>query len=173
MIFALFESMTTKEADALLHGFLESGKPAIEAIRRVSSETGGILLDYRFDTLSESLKWFVRQVSGKNVPVSSSEPEWVRKAHKHGFFELEDKCKVIVSNAAFYLGETFVQMNEELNWGIGNPESIQRNFPVVTGFQRHHELAPLLVIENVFLKILGDGVPLGAVAPFPEFRRLF
>jgi hypothetical protein len=159
MDFALIESMTPNEANAILHGFLESEKPAIEAMRVHSCNTD-TCLNYRLDTLTESLKWFLRQVKVKNVPVPSTEPSWIQHAHKNGLYEFDEVSKTNVLHAAFYLGESFVQANEKLKWAIGNPEMIQKNMPVVTGFQRGHELAPLMVVENVFLRILGDRVPL-------------
>jgi hypothetical protein len=41
-----------------------------------------------------------------------------------------------------------------LHWSIGNPEFVKKNMPVVTGFKSEVELAPIMVVENIYSRIL-------------------
>jgi hypothetical protein len=45
------------------------------------------------------------------------------------------------------------------SWAVGDPEYIEKNMPVVAGFRGGMELAPMMVCENSFAAILGDGEP--------------
>jgi hypothetical protein len=44
----------------------------------------------------------------------------------------------------------------ELRWALGHPDYLYRNMPVIAGFRDGDELPPLVVVENVFTRILVD-----------------
>jgi hypothetical protein len=46
-----------------------------------------------------------------------------------------------------------------MRWATGNVEYLEQNMPVVAGFRLNQELPPLVIIENVFGRILGDEAP--------------
>ena len=158
MDFNFFESLTCEESQAFLERFIICEREAVESMHELSCKAG-IFLDYQLDSLSHNLKWFLGMVRIKRIPVPENEPEWVRQFHKDGLVHFEEDSKSLVLRAAFYLGETFVRFNSKLSWAVGNPEFIQKNMPVVTGFQSGRELATIMVLENVFLRILGDAAP--------------
>lgn len=43
--------------------------------------------------------------------------------------------------------------------GAGDPEYVEKNMPVVAGFLSGDEMAPMMVVANLFARILGDGAP--------------
>ncbi len=93
------------------------------------------------------------------VPVPDTEPKWVRDFHKQGLTEFAEESKVLILRAAYYLGESFTRASGALSWTIGNAELIEKNIPVISGFRSGTEMAPMMVCENVFGRILSGGVP--------------
>jgi hypothetical protein len=158
MNFELFESMTPEEAKDHLEGFLATERVALQQMEP-AAKAAGIALDYSLATLPAFLKWLTGHLHIVRVPVPESEPDWVRNYHKDGFITFTDESKYLILRAAYYLGECFVRSNKALRWAVGNPEFIEKNMPVVTGFRFDKELAPMMVCENLFMRILGDGAP--------------
>jgi hypothetical protein len=157
MDLAFFESMKTEEAQEYLSEFLALEKSALDTMFALSVQDG-VALDYQLARLSSTLKWFLAQVTFSKRPVPLSEPIWIRQNEDDGFIEFDEGSKLLVLRASYYMGETFVQANKKLKWAVGRPDFVQKNMPVITGFLRSHELAPIMVVENVFLRILGDGL---------------
>jgi hypothetical protein len=84
-----------------------------------------------------------------------SVPEWIRSTpeYERGLFEFDEDSKNLICFVAYYLGECFVRNYSQLRWATGNAEYAEANMPVVTGFKREIELAPMLVLENLFRRI--------------------
>ncbi len=154
MDYDYFQNMSQDEAQQFLREFLENGQRNLEAWRATAA-TDGVTLDYSLNTLSKALKWFLKHVHGAHVPLSEDIPVWVRQVHPGGFEFSEDSAKVIFA-AAYYLGECFARLSG-MRWTIGNQEFMECNMPVVAGFQPTDELPPLVVVENMYAAILGDG----------------
>jgi hypothetical protein len=157
MDYEFFHSMTQDEAHACLNGFLNSEKQALEELKS-DALNDGVNLDYSLSSLADVLKWLMKRVRVHRIPVPADEPHWIRQAHHKGLIEFDDNSRVIILRAAYYLGECFARL-PRMRWTTGNAEYLQNNMPVVAGFRLNQELPPLVVIENVFARILGDGVP--------------
>ena len=117
------------------------------------------MLNYSLDSLADVLKWMMAQVQVTRIPVPATEPWWIRQAHEDGLIEFLDDSKPVVLRAGYYLGECFVRNEPALRWTIGAPEFAEKNMPAVAGFPGKHEMAPVMVCENVFSRILGDRAP--------------
>ena len=74
-----------------------------------------------------------------------------------GLYSFDDFSKVLVLRASYYLGECFVRNYNNLSWNIGLTHTAVVNMPVITGFKKKIELAPILVCENL-LRRLVEGV---------------
>jgi len=158
MDFQYFEQITYDEANGYLQNFLSiEEKHADEMLKDASNE--GLEIDYSIESLPNILGWLVNKM--KTIPTSSDEslPKWIKECDSYlrGLVEFDDTSKIAIIRAAYYTGECFVKSSKKLHWGIGNPETALANMPVVKGFKNDMELAPLLMIENLFMRILCDG----------------
>jgi hypothetical protein len=159
MNFELFEAMTPIKAQEHLQYFLDTESKAVEAMRP-AIEKAGLTLDYSVASLAPILKWFFQKIEAVRVPVPDTEPDWIRQAHQEGLIEFPEESKYLILRAAYYLGETFVRTHQSLRWTTGNPEFIEKNMPVVSGFQTGVEMAPQMIMENLAIRILGSNAPL-------------
>jgi hypothetical protein len=158
MNFALFDAMSPEEAREHLQGFLATESVATEALT-AGAKQGGVLADFSVGSLPSVLRWIMGNVRIVRVPVPATEPEWIRDWHKDGLIDFDEESKYWMLRAAYYLGECFVRSYPSLRWGIGDPEYIEKNMPVVAGFLSGTEMAPMMIVENLFSRILGDGAP--------------
>jgi hypothetical protein len=158
MNFDFFDSLSASDAHEHLQGFLDTEHAAIMSLSS-AAEQAGILMDFSIATLPSVLKWILTSVRIFRVPVPATEPAWVQQAHKGGLIDFPSESKYMILRAAYYLGECFVRSNGALRWTIGDSEYVQKNMPVVAGFRSGEEMAPMMVCENVFGRILGDGAP--------------
>ena len=53
------------------------------------------------------------------------------------------------------MGQAMVLRGEGLRWSTGNPLIAEKNMPVVSGF-RVSEMAPILIVENLFSRIIRE-----------------
>jgi hypothetical protein len=85
-------------------------------------------------------------------------PEWIRSSppYRSDLFQFDDPSKDLVVQGGFYLGETFVRSFEPLSWTTGEAGLAQENMPVVGGFRDGDELPALLVVNNLFRRVLID-----------------
>lgn len=75
-------------------------------------------------------------------------------------FDFDEASKSIILAGAYYLGETFVRTFRQLRWATGNTEYLEGNMPVVTLFNHNIEMAPIMVVENMFSRVIsGMGEP--------------
>jgi hypothetical protein len=153
MNFAIFESMSQEEAAEHLAAFVGSERCALRAMEGAAAQAGAPL-NYALASPPAVLKWFLSNVEAIRVPVPESEPPWVREFHKDGFVDFPEQSKYMILRAGYYLGECFVRAEARLSWGTGDRESVERNMPVVSGFRGGSEMAPVMVCENVFARIL-------------------
>jgi hypothetical protein len=155
MDYDYFQKMSPEEAQRFLREFLDNGNRNQEAWRATAA-TDGVALDYSLNTLPKALKWFLTHVHGVHVPLSEDIPVWVRQVHPQGGFEFSEDSAKVVFAVAYYLSECFARLSG-MRWAIGNQEFMECNMPVVAGFQPTDELPPLVVVENMYAAILGDG----------------
>jgi hypothetical protein len=154
--------MSPEEAREHLQGFLEAERATMDVMVPASAQVG-VKMNYSLETLPSVLKWILSNVTIVRVPVPASEPAWVREFHKEGLVDFPEESKYLILRAAFYLGECFVRSNRALSWSVGSTDRVEKNMPVVSGFRHDKEMAPMMVCENVFGAILGDGKPDSAI----------
>ena len=158
MDYEFFHSLSLEDARAYLNRFLDVEAQAIQEMTKAARQHG-LALDYSLGCLADVLAWFLTMVHAKRVPPPPSEPDWIRQAHTDGIVEFDDPSRVTLLRAAYYLGECFVRSHRALYWTTGNPMSMERHMPVVAGFRKRQELAPLMIAENSFSRALDAPKP--------------
>jgi hypothetical protein len=155
MKFTSFESLGKDEAAALLDDFLRTGMDRTENFASAARQQG-IEANFDVNTLPAVMRWVLAQVRTVPTAADPTVPEWIAETdvYKRGLFKFGDESAPPVLQAAYYFGECFVRSFVGLGWSIGDIETAQQNMPVVAGFDHQMELAPILVTQNVFRRIL-------------------
>lgn len=164
MKFSIFEAMSKEEAQEYLEEFLAFGeKRGIEILAKNLHFT--IDLDFSIDSLPVVLKTLVPLLKKVTRALDPNVPEFIRHTqdYQEGLFDFDEHSNSIVLAAAFYLGEVFVRRSARLCWATGNTDYREGNMPVVVNFRDNLEMAPLLVIENLFRRIIKDPDRLGDI----------
>jgi len=151
MRFSVFKAMSDQEAQEYLNEFLAFGKDrGMTTLEENLHFT--VDLDFTIELLPAVFKDLVPIL--KTIPrdPDPNVPEFIRNNddYRKGLFDFDDTSNTIVLAAAYYLGETFVRRFPQLKWATGNPDYLEGNMPVVTGFKFKKELAPILISENIF-----------------------
>jgi hypothetical protein len=157
MDYEFFHSLAPDEALALLNDFIESQGKSVERMKSTAA-TDGVALDYSSTSLANVLKWMMKGVRIRRLPVPPEEPDWIRQAHRDGLIDFDDDSRSVILCAAYYLGESFAR-RPGMRWATGDAAYLHKNMPVVAGFHLDQELPPMVVIRNVFARVLGDGAP--------------
>jgi hypothetical protein len=156
--YEFFHSLTAEAAQTYLDRFLEVEREAVNGLVPVAAKEG-CNMDYSLQTLGDFLKWMVKKVRVDRVPVPDEVPSWIRQAHPDGLTEFDEDSKTIILRAGYYLGECFARL-PGLRWATGDPEYMEKHMPVVAGFRHGLELPPLVVVKNMFARIVGSGCPI-------------
>lgn len=158
MDFRFFDALTHEGAIAYLNRFLEiEGRAFTMMAEQVVYRD--LEMDFSLPSISRLMKGIYGQLKARSVPIPESEPTWIRRAHQGGLIEFDDESNVLIMRAGYYFGESFVRASDGLVWGIGRSSTAERNMPVVKTFKHDLELAPVLVAENLFLRV-ARGSPL-------------
>jgi len=149
MRYDLFEAMSIEEASNVLDEFAHRG-PEILKAERIQYDTVSL------SELPEELLKIGLRLTTVPVAADPSVPEFVRNTddYKEGLFEFTEDSKRLIVGAAYMLGNCFVREFTKLAWGTGNPEYATGRMPVITGFTSDEELAPLLVANNLFRRLV-------------------
>ena len=151
MRYDLFEAMSVDEASNVLDEFVHRG-PEILKTEQIKYDKVSLS-----ELPEELLKIGLRLTT---IPLASdpSVPEFVRNTddYKQGLFEFTEDSKRLIIGAAYMLGDCFVREFSKLTWGTGNPKYATGRMPVITGFATGEELAPLLVANNLFRRLVKD-----------------
>jgi hypothetical protein len=160
MDFAFLESLTKKEAETFLENYINVESKAVTTMV-AEAEKDGINADFSIKTASYVLNWMLEKIKTVTKEIDSSLPAWIRECDSYasGLVDFDEPSKVIILRASYYLGECFIRYSDRLSWATGNPDTAEQNMPVITGFMGRVEMAPMLVTENLFLRILIDGAP--------------
>ena len=156
MNFDLFDRLTPAEAEKFLESFLNmGGRTHHELAREIASED--IVPDFSLKSIVPVLSWLLRKVKITAKKENEVVPDWIRNSeiYRKSLIEFENDSKHFVLYAAFYFGQSMVGQSKLLRWTTGNLETAEKNMPVVTGF-KVSEMAPILIIENLFLRILRE-----------------
>ena len=78
MDYEFFQALTAEEAQTFLNRFLEVERQGMKETRAQAARDG-VHSDYSIGTLSDVLKWIVKQVRVHRVPVPEEEPWWIRQ----------------------------------------------------------------------------------------------
>lgn len=157
MDYESFQAMSPDVARAYLDRFLEVEREAPTDVS-IAAAKAGVDFDYSLASLPVCLAWFLQHVRVSWVPLQNDAPDWVRPAHPHGSPQFDDDSKTILLRAGYYLGECFARLSG-FHRTVGDSDFMQMNMPVVAGFRNNQQLPPLVVVENMFLKIIADGSP--------------
>jgi hypothetical protein len=152
-----FDSLSVQQAMEFLDRFLQLGRQGVAKLQP-SADAERLCLDYSLSSLPKVMKWMMRQVHFQWAPVPEEEPQWIRQVHRDGLVEFDEDSKSTILRAAYYLGECFARLHG-MRWATGNPDYMEKNMPVVAGFENEQELSPLQVTENLFRRILARGAP--------------
>jgi hypothetical protein len=157
MDFHLLGKISTQQATELLRSFLDEESRLSETTYEIV-RSEGIPCDYTVDTLPQFLKWVLSHLTTTPKAPDPTVSEWIRSTvdYQKGLFDFVDESKNLVVRASYYLGECFVRSHPKLRWTTGNPEFAYKNMPVVTGFLHEKELPPLMILDNVFRRIMKD-----------------
>ncbi|MGD9723219.1 MAG: hypothetical protein AB7O59_17940 [Pirellulales bacterium] len=157
MDYAFFESLSADQAQQYLQRFRDVEREALEQMTWAAT-ANGVSIKYDLKSLPAVLKWLLGQVHFHYVPMPDEEPPWIKQAHPLGIFEFDEDSKSIVMRAGYYLGECFAGL-PGLRWSIGDPRYMGKHMPVIVGFQGGDELPAIVVVNNVFKRILGRDKP--------------
>ena len=157
MNYQLFGSLSPLEATKLLEDFLHAGTSRADDMA-TAAHTARVPVDYSVSSIPGVLKWLLSMVRTVDRAEDKALPDWIRSSqpYRSGPFDFDDPSKDLVLRGGFYLGESFVRSFEHLSWDTGEPGFIQENMPVVKGFKDGDELPPLLIVNNLFHRVLVD-----------------
>lgn len=157
MNFEFFEALSPNEASKFLQNFLEvESRMAIEFVESQWDQNVGA--PYSIESVGGVLWSLVDQVRMIEAKPHEELPSWIQgcSSYARGLVEFDSPSKIFVLRGAHYIGETFVRSYSALSWAVGNIETAEQNMPVVTGFSSGLEMAPILIIENLFMRVVVD-----------------
>lgn len=160
MNFAFFETLTSVEAQTFLENYLKVEEQAANELL-ITAKNEEICADFTIPSVPVVLKWLLEKINTIPQQANGTLPKWIRECDSYirGLIDFDEPSKILVLRASYYLGESFARSTEALTWTTGDRETAEQNMPVVTGFRHGIEMAPMLVVENLFLRILGHGAP--------------
>jgi hypothetical protein len=106
------------------------------------------------------MRWALERLNVASMLPDASLPTWITatESYQRGLFEFDEPSQSIVLRVAYYMGECFVRNFSCLVWSVGDAGSALQNMPVVTGFDHRIEMAPVLIANNLFRRVLhGSG----------------
>lgn len=170
--FAFFDSLTTAEAEDYLRRFLAEASRGCEELAR-QAEAAGLTTDYSVQSIAPFMLWVLPQLQTAPVAEDSSVPAWIRQTREYrdGLYEFTESSRVTVLRSAFYLGESFVRSFPQLRWGVGDADCAEKHMPAVVGFQHDLELAPIMVAENLYRRVICDRSTSQSIATAVEYWR--
>ena len=165
MDFEFFAGLSEIEARQFLDHFLTVESKQIQSILgRCASE--GVRCDYSVESIAPLLQCVLTQISVLPKEGDDQVPDWIRTTETYvkNLFEFDNASKHLILGAAFYVGQSLVQTGGNLHWSVGATGTAEEHMPVVTGFRNRIELAPLLVVENLFGRVITDPTKLNDIS---------
>jgi hypothetical protein len=154
MRFDFFQRLPQRDARAFLQRFLDVESSDIkQTLNQCAAE--GIKADYSIKSISSFMKWVLKELRTVPLKPDPAMAEWIRNtgSYAKNLFEFDEPSRKFVMQAAYYLGESFVRSSSTLHWGTGSMNTAEGNMPVVTGFKRGFELAPILIANNLLRRV--------------------
>jgi hypothetical protein len=170
--YQLFKSLNPADAEQLLATYLEIGRSDADEMAS-SAAAAGIRADYSLSSVPRVLEWFHTMLRIVEREADPTLPEWIRSSRTYldGLFDFDENSKALVLQGSYYFGESFVRSFNHLHWGVGKQDFIQENMPVVAGFGDGMEMPPLLVVNNLFRRILIDSGRMSDIEKVVDFWR--
>ncbi len=155
MNFQYFESLTTGEAQEFLAAYLQVEASAWDEMKD-EARRNGIDPDLTLSSVPVILKWILGSVGTVAREADNRLPSWITgtSSYLKGLFDFDEASGILVIRASYYFGAAFVKEYPTLSWSIGRADTAEVNMPVVTGFSHQLELAPIMVVENLFRRVL-------------------
>lgn len=158
MNFELFHNLSNDDAAKFLAAFLDNGNHWVLTIKSELSKDE-VNLNFDLNDIEAVMDWFAHKL--KVIPDSPDQslPDWIKNSssYKQSLFSFDEPSKDLILKGAYYFGESFVKSNPRMSWNVGDKKSAVKNMPVVKGFNKSIEMSPIMVIENLFNRILHDG----------------
>ena len=165
MDFDFFNSLSADSANLFLQNFLEKEKIGF-ALMTDELRQCNINVGFCIDNIEPVLVWLFEKL--KTIPSIPDEslPDWIRNSdsYRQGLFSFDEASNILILRAGYFLGECFVHDNPKLHWATGNVDSAVKNMPVVTGFRRGMEMSPLMVLENVYSRMIADSASTDSIS---------
>ena len=152
------DALTQDEARAVLERFLELGRSSFSHVEALTSAEG-FTLDFTLASAARLIRAAAKQIKFGFKPLSDDTPQWIRDSpiHREGEVVFDEASCVWILRVGYYLGESFVRTFPVLKWNVGHPDFAFCNMPVVAGFLHKKELPPLVVTENIYVRVLARG----------------
>jgi hypothetical protein len=148
-------SLTKSEAERLLEEFLSiAGREVEETLSE--AKRAGLRVNFAITSIGPLMEWAFRGISTVPKPIDETVPEWIAAtdSYQRGLFDFDTTSYRIVLRLAFFLGECFIRNYDGLVWSTGRVDTPEANMPVVAGFDHAIEMAPVLVVTNLFRRVL-------------------
>lgn len=156
MDFEFFEKLTKSEAVRFLEEFLAFGENVHREMAS-AADLDGVRADFSISSIAPTLLWLLSKCKIKPEPEDLNVPEWIRRTeiYANSCFYFAAPSKPLILYGGFYMGQAMVLRREGLRWSTGNPLIAEKNMPVVCGL-RVSDMAPILVVENLFSRIIRE-----------------
>lgn len=154
MDFEFYESLTEEEAQLYLENYLRVEKEKTEQMFAMLN-SDGIITDYSIESIIPVFEWILDKLTTVKIKLDDSIPDWVKNG-KNSALDFDDKSKIYILRASYYLGECFVRHSHKLKWASGNRDNFEQNMPVVTGFKHGIEMATMMVAQNLIHRIMAN-----------------
>jgi len=157
MNFEFFENLSIEEANSFLQNFLIEEERELFSMKGDLAEAD-ISLEFDLKCALALLHWTLNSLITLPEKEDDSLPSWIKSSssYKNGLFQFDEPSKLLILRSAYYMGECFVRSNSKLRWGVGDVTSAVKHMPVVTGFNNSMEMSPIMILENVFSRILAN-----------------
>ena len=158
MNLAFFEGLSAEEAEEYKDRFLELGRAALPDLV-ADARRARVNADLTVSSVAAVIGWMAGLATTVARDPDPSLPEWIRSSetYERNLFDFDERSRILILRAGYYLGESFVRGHTSLYWAVGRPDTAPQGQPVVTGFAHSIEMAVLLVAENLYARLVTDG----------------
>jgi len=164
MDFEFFQRLTDEGAREFLGQYLLVESEKFETTRR-RCIAERVRCDYTVESVAGVFHWIRPQLTTVKKQPDPNEPAWIRKSDSYvaNLFEFDEPSKTLIVRASYYLGASFVNEFECLQWTIGAVDTLVVNMPVVSGFSFRKEMAAMMITENLFRRSISDPTKIGDI----------
>lgn len=173
MDFTFFEQLTKKDAELYLERFLSEETGQFNKMLSVF-KAEHVTIDFSIESIFSVIEWV--KLNLKTIPEKKDEslPFWIKESdsYMNGLYSFDEISRILILRTSYYFGECFIRTSKKLSWGIGQLNTAVYNMPVVTGFKKKMELAPMLICENLIRRLVEEDDPSIINTALDYWRRL-